>query len=165
MTATMNSYAWEISPAHEQHYHERKEHVVALLLEWGSRTNTQWPETARFISISEITIGPEHFAMIVMIGKASIARSIIGLKLRTLFPTHAWREGYHDVYFMEQTLGNVNKGVRPRTLVAYIVGPDYVRIVELGCHHPNTTSRKAGRCYREHQCIDCGYTWGVDSSD
>jgi hypothetical protein len=164
VTTTINR-PWETSPSHDEYYHERRCHVADLLAEWGSTTNIRWPEGGRFVSIAEVAMTPAWFGQIVHVGKAGILRSIPGWKLTELFPAHRWTAFTHDVYFIEQLHGNVSKNVRPRTLYGYIVGTDYVRVVTLGCNHPNAAVSKSGRAYREFSCPDCGYAWGVDSSD
>jgi hypothetical protein len=164
MTDTMNS-TWELSAAHETYYAERKAHVAELLHTWGSTTNSQWPHMGRFISINEVQMTPAWFVQIVMIGKAGIAKTIPGWRLAQLFPQRTWGEHSHDAYFMEITNGNVNKDSRAAHLMAYIVGVDYVRVVELGCHHPHYVTSRVSGSWSEYRCESCDYKWGVDSSD
>lgn len=164
MTNTYNP-PWEVSPAHEEHYHEAKHYVADLLFSWGSTTNSKWPENARFVSMSEPQMEPSWFYQIVHLGRAGIMKQIPGWRLTELFPSRTWEQWTHDVYFVEQVIGNVRKHAHAPTLLAYIVGVNYVRVVTLGCDHPNAGVTRSSGNYREFACPSCGYTWGVDTSD
>ncbi len=159
------SHIWELSLAHEQHYHERRAHVADLLVQWGSVTNTKWPERARFIAVHDILLTPAWLPRIVEIGKLSISRTIPGWKLTELFPTKQWRQWAHDVYFVEARQGNVDKGPHAASLHAYVAADDYMRVISLVCDHTNATTRVISQAYTEYACPDCGYKWGVDTSD
>ena len=164
MTKTYNP-PWETSSAYIQHYAEVRERVADILHAWGSDRNSQWPEDARFIRIGQPQMTPAWFTQIVHLGRAGIGRSIPGWKLQELFPQLSWDQYTHDVYFTEMTQGNVQyTDSNPRQLSAYIQGPDYIRVVELGCDHPNAEQVANGASFRKYHCGDCGYTWGVDSS-
>ena len=155
---------WECSAAFEQHYGELRNEVAHLLYEWGSHRNSEWPEAARFIRISEVEPSVNWFTQIIQLGRRGIERQIPGWKLQELFPNHDWPGYTLDVYFVVHIEGNVNRGVRPRALTAYIVHPLTIKIVELGCDHPNRTQKKAGQQYTQYDCPDCGYKWGVDTT-
>lgn len=56
--------------------------------------------------------------------------------------------------------GDVQKGE------SSIVSTEEARFYLIGCEHTNNTeSKKLGRCWYGHKCLDCGYTWEIDSSD
>jgi hypothetical protein len=157
---------WEQSKAYYDWVHESKDMAQRMLTTWGSRTNTQWPDDARFISINELT-------SVVVIANAmgdyaprSIVKRIPGWKLAELFPQKRWDAYTHDVYFFEVKNGNVEKAPRKPThqLGALTIGSDAVRYILLGCDHPNRTTVRQANCYREYQCLNCEYTWGEDSS-
>ena len=165
MTKTHVHTPWETTLAYETHYAQTRERVAKLLEEWGSHNSNVWPEFARFVRIGEPHLTHAWFNQIVHIGRCSINKSIAGWRLQELFPQWKWDESTHDVWFIEVVDGNVHvAGKEPRRLAGYILGPTYVRVVELGCDHPNKTQRVAGNLYTRYQCPDCGHEWGVDTS-
>lgn len=165
MTKTIYNPPWETSSAYAQHYAEVRSRVADLLHEWGSHRNSEWPDAARFIRMSQPHMSPAWFTQIVHLGRAGIGKSIPGWKLSELFPRYTWDQYTHDVYFVEVSQGNVRYEDRhPRQLSGYIQGSDYIRVVELGCDHPNQQQVADGAQFRKYHCPDCDYTWGVDTS-
>lgn len=162
-TTTTTRTPWECTSSFEQHYAEARSHVADLLAEWGSHRNGQWPDDARFVSIGQPKMTTAWFNQIVHLGRAGVTLSIPGWKLTELFPSLSWEQHTHDVYAVEPSHGNVRK-MRAPELMMYVVGIDYVRVIHLGCDHPNPTTTKAGNCYREYNCTACGFSWGEDSS-
>lgn len=51
-----------------------------------------------------------------------------------------------------------------RVIVEPRWGDKHMIVYEIGCAHAEETVRTAN-CYREARCVNCGYHWGVDSSD
>lgn len=162
---TRTSPPWECSLAYEQHYAEQRSRIANLLEEWGSTTNSKWPEQARFIRIGQPKLTTDWVQQVIQLGRASIELHIPGYTLTKLFPQLAWHEWVHDVYFTEVSDGNVKyDGVNPRRLAAYTFMPDYTRVIELGCDHPNAEVVATGNCFRKYKCPSCEYVWAVDSS-
>lgn len=157
---------WEQSQPYYEWVSECKDNAIAMLYEWGSKTNTQWPDDARFISITEWTDPVTIASQMGDRAGRSIVKRIPGWKLAELFPARQWNGQTHDVYFFELTRGNVHrKGDAPSMeLGGIIIGSDAVRFVRLGCNHPNAKITKTANCYREYVCPTCDYKWGEDSS-
>ena len=165
MTDTTTYIPWELSPSYDEHYRDARQHVVDVLDEWGGIRYNSWPEKARFVSISEAELTNAWFQQIVHLGRAGVQHMVDAKVLVRLFPNLTWSPYSHDVYFIEPSRGNVRK-MRAKELHAYIPMHEgnRVRIVHLGCDHPNVTVTKQGNSYREYVCPACEFTWGVDSS-
>lgn len=165
MTSTMPR-AWETSKAYYDWIGESKDNTLAMLFQWGSKTNSQWPDDARFVSLAEWTDPVVCAQQCADKAPRSIVKRIPGWKLRELFPVRDWKAYTHDVYFFELTRGNVQRaGDAPSMeLGGIIIGSNAIRYVRLGCNHPDTKTIKTANCYREFACNNCGYTWGEDSS-
>ena len=156
---------WECSAAFEQTYGEYRGQAAQLLHEWGSYRNQDWPDGGRFIRITSLAPTVHWFKQITEIGRRGVTRAIPGWKLTELFPHLDWPQHTLDVWFIVPHSGNVRKGRSyPRELMGYILHPDTIRIVHLGCDHPHRELTKSGNCYREWTCTHCGYVWGEDSS-
>lgn len=167
MTLTKHApTAWEQSKAYYDWTIESKDMAQRMLTTWGSRTNTQWPDDARFINLTAMT---ELSLLARVMGEyapRSIVKRIPGWKLTELFPQFQWDAYTQDVYFFEEKQGNVERPPRrpSHMLGGIIIGGDYVRYVKLGCDHPNRKTLRTANCYREYQCLNCEYQWGEDSS-
>lgn len=166
---TMAKYnpPWECSSSYEEHYSERRNRVARTLWEWGSRTNTQWPTTARHISLTDVSTQVwKHLDGLVDLGRQSINRKHYSHQMQELFPSRTWDSaaGY-QVYWTEHIEGNVVfPDLTVAQLVGYIVGSESLHIIRVGCDHPNRNCIKTANCYREYECPSCGRRWGEDSS-